>query len=170
MSRTDTRRRAPATTRIAAAAIAVLAAFVVTRSHATLADWLEPIRSEIPAWLAIGAGLGAEPLPGYDVRIAPEALRAAELMEPTDAVTDAQDRWWVPATVFAEGRLHEARAQRIPAAAAGFEGLRIRFEGGDRPDGMLGLELQAIEPDTHLRDVVARETAAEVGLDRKSVV
>ena len=93
-----------------------------------------------------------------------ETLRrpAARLMLPAEPGAPAGDHWWFPATAAVEGKTFEVEAQLV--RFAGGEGLRVRFERGDGPAGVRAVELRPASPSHQVRDLIAREGAADIGL------
>jgi len=142
--------------------LGLLAIFVMSRSHSAIASWVEPVQAEIPGWIGVGLGLSdKEPLTAYHVVVEPDLLRAARLMRP--AAESLADDWWFPVQVGVDGAVHSASAQLLHAGSAR-EGLRLRFDGRNRPSGIHKLELEPSQPERHVRELVAREAAIEAGL------
>lgn len=156
-------RRPVALNAIAWSMIGLFAALVFSRSHTAIAEWLEPVRAEIPGWPVVSLGAPAnDPLPEYHLVVAPEVLRAARLMLPSLPAA-AADHWWFPARLLADSTPYEVEAQIVVQPRIG-EGLRLRFRGRERPLGARALEFQPASPERDILDQVAREAAAEIGL------
>jgi len=158
-----TLRRSVAVNAIAWSMIGLFGLFVFTRSHAAIAEWLEPVRTEIPGWPVVGlGGASNDPIPEYHLLVAPEVLRAARLMQPSQPAA-AADHWWFPARLVADSTPYEVEAKIVVQPEIG-EGLRVRFSGRERPLGVRALEFRPTLSERDILDQVAREAAAEIGL------
>jgi len=149
--------------RLRLAAFAVAAALFLTASQTLVADWLEPVSSEIPAWRSAALGWNDEETANWTLDVDPQVLRAAKLLIPDDVQLASDDRWWFPAEISTNDRHYSVRAQLIQRRD-GDEGIRVRFTGRARPEGIESIEFIVADGQRHGTEWVARETARAVGL------
>lgn len=147
---------------VAWSALAVLGMFVASRSHVAIAEWIEPVRAEIPDWTRVGLGIAAgETLPRYALIVSPDVLRAARLLHPAaESPGSAHGHWWFDARLAVGGQFYDVEAQ-LPT---GSQGLRVRFLDSDGPAGMQGIEFEYADPDDQLRSLATNAAAHDAGL------
>ncbi|MEE3329792.1 MAG: right-handed parallel beta-helix repeat-containing protein [Myxococcota bacterium] len=145
------------------AAFVAVATLCLSGSQTLVADWLEPVSSEIPAWRSAALGWNDDEAASWTLDIDPQVLRAAELLIPDNAQLASDDRWWFPAEISTNGRRYSVRAQLVQRRN-GDEGIRVRFAGRARPEGIESIEFIVADGQRHGVEWVARETAREVGL------
>lgn len=132
----------------------------------------KPVQRELGGWvgLALGAaGITAEPLAGYQLRIEPRVFRAAQLMgRPGPVPAAASDRWWFPARFVADGVGYPVDLRFAGLADAdrplSERSWRVRFRGERRYRGVRELLLSPAREPHDALDLVVRDDARERGL------
>jgi len=138
--------------------------------------WIEttwkPVQQELGGWLGLAlgaAGVAAEPLDDWELRIEPRVFQAAELMGRAGPVPAAEsDRWWFPARFAADGVVYDVDLRFAGVASADRPLLerawRVRFRGAERYRGARELELAPAREHDHSLELVVRDDAREWGL------
>lgn len=156
----------------AVCAVIVLAVFGGPRG--VVKEYVEPIDRELGGFAGVvlgTAGVGANTLPVYEIVVAPEKLRTAQLMRGEGAASDASpysDTPWVQAQFRAGGPVLDVDLQLL-SAADGARGLReqswrVRFRGKQSFGGVHELTLRTGDTHAHARETVIRRIASDVGL------
>ena len=158
-------QRAFANHAVAWLAIAALGVFVASRSHVAIAEWIAPVRAEIPNWTQVGLGIpDPQPLPNYALVVPAEVLRAAQLLQPNGQQLSApHGHWWFDAKLALDGKEYDVEAQ-VPSSDHGAGRLRVRFLDRDRPEGAQGLEFTYDDAADQLRHLAANAAAHDAGL------
>ncbi|MBW2359853.1 MAG: right-handed parallel beta-helix repeat-containing protein [Deltaproteobacteria bacterium] len=152
--------------------VAVLGISALERSRDSLEAYLAPIGDELGGWIGLvlgDAAPGSEPLPAYELLVAPRILRAAEFSSPAHAtLRDRGALPWFPARFRAGEAEHDVQAQLEPGAERGqaFEARawRVRFSGTEAQHGLRELVLLPAGVRHHATALVARRVARELGL------
>jgi hypothetical protein len=148
----------------------IIALVALSGPRGAIESHLEPIGRELGGWsglLAAAAGFDSDPIPAYEISIAPDVIGAARLLSGDPTLASASDSRWFPARLRTQGEVFPIWLQLLASSALpdlNEQAWRIRFETGHGPHAMGEISLFPTSTETHARETAIRETASALGL------